>query len=99
MRRIGVDGELMVRSVSVDDRVALILTEQPIGIHAARSRLTMREREVLDAVAEGLTNEEIGVRLGVSSATVGKHLEHAFEKLNVRSRAAAVARAAERWPS
>jgi DNA-binding CsgD family transcriptional regulator len=48
--------------------------------------LTDREREVLAAVAEGLTNREIGQRLFISERTVGVHVGHIFDKLQVRSR-------------
>jgi DNA-binding CsgD family transcriptional regulator/tetratricopeptide (TPR) repeat protein len=48
--------------------------------------LTEREREVLAAVAEGLTNKEIGQRLFISERTVGVHVGHIFDKLQVRSR-------------
>ncbi|MEU4688374.1 AAA family ATPase [Actinoplanes sp. NPDC023714] len=48
--------------------------------------LTSREREVLAAVAEGLTNREIGERLFISERTVGVHLGHIFDKLQVRTR-------------
>ncbi|MCU7725101.1 AAA family ATPase [Actinoplanes sp. KI2] len=48
--------------------------------------LTQREREVLAAVAEGLTNREIGERLYISERTVGVHVGHIFDKLQVRTR-------------
>ena len=48
--------------------------------------LTGREREVLAAGAEGLTNKEIGVRLFISERTVGVHVGHIFDKLQVRTR-------------
>jgi DNA-binding CsgD family transcriptional regulator len=52
--------------------------------------LTLREREVLDWVGEGLTNKEIAARLAISPQTVRKHLENAYAKLDVHTRTAAV---------
>jgi DNA-binding CsgD family transcriptional regulator len=53
--------------------------------------LTFREREVIAHVAEGRTNDEIGRVLGISSHTVRKHLENAYEKLGTHTRTGAVA--------
>ncbi|MFF5216963.1 helix-turn-helix transcriptional regulator [Micromonospora sp. NPDC000442] len=53
--------------------------------------LTAREREVLAAVAEGLTNKEIGQRLFISERTIGVHMSHIFDKLQVRTRVQASA--------
>ena len=53
--------------------------------------LTAREREVLQAVADGATNREIAEQLWISPHTVRTHLEHIFEKLNVRTRTEASA--------
>jgi DNA-binding CsgD family transcriptional regulator len=52
--------------------------------------LTVREAEILTWAARGLADDAIAAMLGVSPATVGKHLEHAFEKLGVHSRAEAL---------
>ncbi len=52
--------------------------------------LTERELDVLSLVAQGLTNREISRQLFISPATVRTHLEHIYDKLGVRSRAAAV---------
>lgn len=55
--------------------------------------LSEREREVLVLVARGYTSEAIGRRLGVATSTVRTHVEHIREKLGVRTRSQAVARA------
>ncbi|MBJ7285635.1 MAG: response regulator transcription factor [Akkermansiaceae bacterium] len=55
--------------------------------------LSPREREMLAFIVEGLTAKEIADRLGVSVHTIDTHTRHLFKKINVRSRAAAVARA------
>jgi DNA-binding NarL/FixJ family response regulator len=60
---------------------------------AALHSLTRRERDVLELIARGLDNATIAKRLFVSSATVRNHATHIFAKLDVRTRAHAVARA------
>jgi DNA-binding NarL/FixJ family response regulator len=52
--------------------------------------LTPREAEVLELIAEGLTNAEIADRLVVSAATVKTHVNHIFAKTGARDRAQAV---------
>ncbi|WP_086826906.1 response regulator transcription factor [Allokutzneria sp. NRRL B-24872] len=58
--------------------------------------LTEREIEVLALVARGHTNRAIGRELSISEATVKTHLVHAFTKLGVDDRTAAVTVALER---
>jgi DNA-binding CsgD family transcriptional regulator len=62
------------------------------GFAPAELGLTRRESEIMELVADGSSNAQIGYQLGVSQRTVAKHLEHAFQKLGVGSRTAAVAR-------
>lgn len=58
--------------------------------------LTEREREILLGVAHGERSKEIAARLGISIRTVGAHLASIYTKLDVDSRASAVAIAIER---
>ncbi|MCA9972284.1 MAG: hypothetical protein KC425_18810, partial [Anaerolineales bacterium] len=55
--------------------------------------LTPRELDVLHALAAGLANHDVAARLTVSVNTVKSHTRRLYDKLGVRSRAAAVARA------
>jgi len=62
----------------------------------ARALLTPREAEILDAIADGLTNKAIARHLGISLHTVKFHVESVFRKLGASTRAEAVAKATER---
>jgi LuxR family maltose regulon positive regulatory protein len=55
--------------------------------------LSEREIEVLQLIAEGLTNQEIAARLYLSLNTVKVHTRNIFGKLGIHHRAAAIARA------
>ena len=58
-------------------------------------QLTAREREVLAGIASGERSKEVGARLGITRRTVESYLNSIYIKLNVDSRAAAVAVAIE----
>jgi DNA-binding CsgD family transcriptional regulator/tetratricopeptide (TPR) repeat protein len=78
-----------ITAVAARARVTLSNGHEPADatlLENELSGLTSREREVLAAVAEGLTNKEIGQRLYISERTVGAHVGHIFDKLQVRSR-------------
>lgn len=64
------------------------LTQPVVGVE-----LSPRERELLRYLVDGLTNKEIAARLDLSLHTVDGYARTLFAKLDVRSRAAAVARA------
>lgn len=55
------------------------------------SHLTTREREVINHLFEGYSNNEIAKSLGLSESTIKSHLRNAFKKLNVRNRTEALA--------
>ncbi len=60
-------------------------------VEAGRMDLTLREIQVLEAVADGKTNKEIGVAFAISEETVKSHLRKLYEKLGASDRAQAVA--------
>jgi DNA-binding NarL/FixJ family response regulator len=62
----------------------------------AHGSLSDRELEILRLVADGATNKAVANQLFISEATVKTHLLHAYDKLGVHQRAAAVAAAYER---
>jgi DNA-binding NarL/FixJ family response regulator len=79
-----------VRMVGVGMTVFTPGTEPtPLGLSA-------REREVLDLIAEGATNPQIGARLFLSPHTVKEHTSALYRKLGVRNRAEAVQQAQRR---
>lgn len=53
---------------------------------AGAAPFTKRERQILDLLARGLQNREIGTQLGISGVTVKNHLYRVFEKLGTRTR-------------
>jgi DNA-binding CsgD family transcriptional regulator len=59
---------------------------------ALHTLLTAREREVLELMAEGMTNTQIAAALVVSEGTVKSHVKRILRKLHVSNRAEAVAR-------
>ena len=50
--------------------------------------LTSREREIVFALAEGLSNKDVGRRLNLSEGTVKVHLHNIYGKLGVKNRTA-----------
>jgi DNA-binding CsgD family transcriptional regulator len=82
------------------DKAMLALARPHVAeLHTRRDRelrgepnLTPRQWEVLRRVATGASNTQIARALGLSEATVRKHLENVFVRLGVQSRTEAVAR-------
>ena len=55
--------------------------------------LTVREKEILLIITQGLTNDQIAQRLFISAQTVHNHIKNIYEKLQVHSRAQVVTKA------
>jgi DNA-binding NarL/FixJ family response regulator len=83
---------VIIREVPVEVPVPVRATE-PFSVDVARLTqlgITPRELEILQAIAEGLSNREIAEKLFVSENTVKTHSSRLFDKLNAKRRTQAV---------
>jgi DNA-binding NarL/FixJ family response regulator len=78
----------------VDPRLDRILLSSRATAHVPQ--LSPREREIMHLMAEGMTAEAIGDKLGVSVETVRTHVRNVIRKLQARNRVHAIAIALER---
>lgn len=86
-RRLG-EGETLL---SQDELVALLRLagqnrEEELEVRASIEQITPREREVLQALAEGLSNKEIASKLHMSVDTERTHMMNILNKMGVHSR-------------
>lgn len=83
-------------SPAVAERMMQFMTQpRPAATETPFPELTAREREVLELVAQGLTNTAIAERLVLSPKTIRNHVSNIFGKLQVADRAEAIIRARE----
>jgi DNA-binding NarL/FixJ family response regulator len=78
------------------------IVDDAAGRHAlelADARITAREREIVDLIAQGLSNKEIAHRLCIATDTVKSHVHNILEKLSLRSRVEVAVRARLRAPA
>jgi len=79
------------------DRKAFLRTVQEARVAGGASSeldcLTIREQEVLQLLAQGMTNKELAEALFITTNTVKRHLKAIFSKLEVHTRSAAAAKA------
>lgn len=91
-----VRGESLV-SPELSERVRRNIEARATESHAPSIELTLRERQALKLIAEGLTNRQIGERLGLAEKTVKNYVSGLLAKLGMERRTqAAVYGAAER---
>jgi len=90
-------GEFLVAAETVAElvREKAQRTKDEAAGERVRSRITPREREILDLMARGLDNKSIAHDLSVSVNTVRMHVQNLLGKLDARSKLEAVAKAAE----
>jgi DNA-binding NarL/FixJ family response regulator len=86
----------VIREVHAGHSVVTPEIQHALDEHRRLPSLSLREREVLQLIAEGMRNKEIAATLGISIDTAGMHVKNVFTKLNVHDRTAAVAKALRR---
>ncbi|WP_307834393.1 response regulator transcription factor [Paractinoplanes lichenicola] len=86
--RVAAQGHTVLSPVAKDGLVAASATahEERAAAQARLSELTERERDVLAAIGDGLTNAEVARRLGLSETTVKGYVSHLFDKLGCANR-------------
>ena len=86
------------------DRVLVSVSRQTIEFTddkrrtSAKSVLTARESEVLQLIAEALSNAQVATKLNITEATVKRHLTNVYAKLNAVSRVDAIRKATKARP-
>jgi DNA-binding NarL/FixJ family response regulator len=87
VRRLAAGGQLLTQQ-EVIEALRFIVREREShrGAQALSEKLTPREREVLQALGEGLSDREIAQRLHVGVGTVHSHVANILSKLEVSSR-------------
>jgi DNA-binding NarL/FixJ family response regulator len=86
----------VIRRVHGGEHPTSATVEEQLAKRATEEVLTDREVEVMQLVAQGMRNKEIGARLGISELTVQVHVKNILVKLHVNDRAAAINVAARR---
>jgi len=95
--RVAGEAETLDEAVGIEPSAdAFVVERDDDSDSLAPETLTPREREVLEWLAEGLTNGAIAARLGISDHTVKFHVASIYGKLGVSTRAEAIRRGLRR---
>ncbi len=83
-------------TASLFSRIAELAGERVLKIPLSSVKLTPREVEIIDQIAEGLSNKEIAQQLSIETQTVKNHIHNILDKLQLHNRLEAVEYARER---
>ena len=86
----------VLREVQVGEHPMPADVEARLAERATRATLTDREVQVVELVAQGMRNKEIGVSLGITETTVQVHVKNILAKLKVQDRSGAITAAIRR---
>jgi two-component system NarL family response regulator len=83
-------------TASLFSRIAELADERELKIPLSSVKLTPRELEIVNLIAEGLSNKEIAQHLAVETQTIKNHVHNILDKLQLHNRLEAVEYARER---
>lgn len=86
----------VIREVHAGRRVIGPEIQRALDQRATQRTLTAREHQVLELLARGMRNKEIGSALGITADTIGAHVKSIYAKFGVHDRTAALAEAIRR---
>jgi DNA-binding NarL/FixJ family response regulator len=87
---LAADGEAIVPRRLITPLLGLLRAIPDAGWRPVHSRLTTREWQIVELLADGSSTEQIAERLGVSPTTVYSHVKSVLRKLGVHSRCDAI---------
>ncbi len=81
----------LLGTVAISERLTQLLAkalrdENKLSDESIQAPLTTREQEILQQIANGMSNKRIANALGISEGTVKVHVKHLLKKLNLHSR-------------
>jgi len=82
------EGHAFVSPLELDFLLDLVISTSPLTVQPSRgmARLTVRERDVVHLVADGMRNQEIANKLALSEHTIRNYLLRIYDKLGISSR-------------